>query len=215
MTFIAIVAGLISAALMSVIVDAVLGERAGARHRRGWVPGLVVGVLIFAWVQTIAEQQRSWPDSGVSRASTASTAVVTLDNHTPRVFSVAPGQPASIDLNVAGASRMRVDLYAPGPLKNPIQAGADSAVGRNGGGRPGVALADPLLELQVGGHDHDDHPSVPRPRTSTPFWNVCAASAVASPARHARSSSRAFPVASVPAPSTPISVSSVPLPGPP
>ncbi|MGZ0153529.1 hypothetical protein ACXJJ3_41130 [Kribbella sp. WER1] len=70
---------------------------------------------------------------------------ITLDGQAPRVYTVRPGHPEPIKLDVTGISRLRVQLYAPGPLKNPIQAGADSAAGRNGGGLPGVALGDPML----------------------------------------------------------------------
>lgn len=65
--------------------------------------------------------------------------------HSVKTYSASPGAPASIDLDVTGVSRLRVELYAPGELKSPLQAGADSAVGDNGGGLPGLGLADPLL----------------------------------------------------------------------
>ena len=70
---------------------------------------------------------------------------ITLDSSAPVTYNVRPGKTTSIDLDVTGVSRMRIQMYAPGPLKNPLQAGADSAVGENGGGLPGVALGDPVL----------------------------------------------------------------------
>lgn len=70
---------------------------------------------------------------------------ITLDSQAPKTFTVSPGHSRKIALNVSGISRMRIELYAPGELKSPIQAGADSTVGRNGGGLPGVGLGDPML----------------------------------------------------------------------
>ncbi|WFE40830.1 hypothetical protein [Micromonospora sp. WMMD998] len=70
---------------------------------------------------------------------------ITLDGHPPKTFAVAPGSPASINVSVAGVSRLRIQLYAPGKLKSPLQAGADAAGGNNGGGLPGIALGDPTL----------------------------------------------------------------------
>jgi hypothetical protein len=70
---------------------------------------------------------------------------VTLDGHPPKTFTTTPGKPARIDLSVAGISRMRIQMYAPGKLKSPLQAGVDAAGGGNGGGLPGIGLGDPLL----------------------------------------------------------------------
>lgn len=70
---------------------------------------------------------------------------ITLDTRLPKTYTVTPGHARKIILDVTGVSRMRIELYAPSPLKNPIQAGADSTVGRNGGGLPGVGLGDPML----------------------------------------------------------------------
>lgn len=59
---------------------------------------------------------------------------VTLDSTTPKTYYVEPGTSAPLSISVAGVYRMRIQLYAPGPLKNPLQAGADAAAGKNGGG---------------------------------------------------------------------------------
>jgi hypothetical protein len=71
---------------------------------------------------------------------------ITLDGKSPRTFITEPGKSVKISLDVSRVSRMRIELYAPGELKNPLQAGADAAVGENGGGLPGVGLADPVLQ---------------------------------------------------------------------
>lgn len=71
---------------------------------------------------------------------------ITLDSGTPHTYNVKPGKAQLIKLSVRGVYRMRIQMYAPGPLKGPLQAGADSAAGKNGGGLPGVALADPMLQ---------------------------------------------------------------------
>lgn len=70
---------------------------------------------------------------------------ITLDGKRPKTYYAEPGEPAEIRVVVTGVSRMRIQFFSPGPLKSPLQAGADSAVGENGGGMPGSALADPLL----------------------------------------------------------------------
>lgn len=70
---------------------------------------------------------------------------ITLDGKPPRTFVTEPGERVKISLDVSRVSRMRIELYAPGELKNPLQAGADAAVGENGGGLPGIGLADPVL----------------------------------------------------------------------
>jgi len=70
---------------------------------------------------------------------------ITLDSAPPVTFTTSPGTTTPIDLDVTGAARMRIEMFSPGPLKNPMQAGADAAAGVNGGGLPGVALGDPLL----------------------------------------------------------------------
>jgi len=70
---------------------------------------------------------------------------ITLDGKPPQTFVTEPGKPIKINLDVTRVSRLRIELYAPGKLKSALQAGADAAVGENGGGLPGLGLADPLL----------------------------------------------------------------------
>ena len=70
---------------------------------------------------------------------------ITLDSSSPQTFTVEAGVPAKLSLPVGGVQRMRIQMYAPGELKSPVQAGADTTQGENGGGLPGIGLADPLL----------------------------------------------------------------------
>ncbi|MFF0234408.1 hypothetical protein [Micromonospora sp. NPDC005254] len=70
---------------------------------------------------------------------------ITLDRHPPKTYTITPGNPASINISVAGISRLRIQLYAPGKLKSPLQAGVDVAGGNNGGGLSGIGLGDPIL----------------------------------------------------------------------
>nr|WP_295920761.1 hypothetical protein [uncultured Actinomyces sp.] len=60
-------------------------------------------------------------------------------------YGVFPGEPTLVDLDVSGVSRLTVVFPSPAPLKSAVQAGADTAVGKNGGGLPGVALVEPTL----------------------------------------------------------------------
>lgn len=69
----------------------------------------------------------------------------TLDALPPRSFTTSPGNPTPIEIDVSDVSRMRIEMFSAGELKSPIQAGADTAIGENGGGLPGVALGDPLF----------------------------------------------------------------------
>jgi len=70
---------------------------------------------------------------------------ITLDSRRPKSYFAEPGKPASVVVSVNDVSRMRLQLYSPGPLKSPLAAGADAAVGGNGGGLPGAALCDPIV----------------------------------------------------------------------
>lgn len=70
---------------------------------------------------------------------------VTRDSLKPETYEISPGNPALIGLDVTGISRLRIEMFGSGELKSPLQAGADSAVGDNGGGLPGVALGDPTV----------------------------------------------------------------------
>lgn len=70
---------------------------------------------------------------------------ITLDGQPPMSFATSPGSFTAIEVNVENVSRMRIQMYAAESLKGPLQAGSDTAAGENGGGLPGVALADPLL----------------------------------------------------------------------
>ena len=70
---------------------------------------------------------------------------VTMDSAPPVTFTTSPGKPTPMHLSVAGVSRLRIQMYSSGQLKSAVQAGADSAVGDNGGGLPGVGLGDPVV----------------------------------------------------------------------
>lgn len=71
---------------------------------------------------------------------------ITCDQQAPRTYEVSAGERKKITLDVAGVDRLRVQLYAAGPLKSAVQSGADSTQGENGGGLPGVALGDPEVQ---------------------------------------------------------------------
>lgn len=71
---------------------------------------------------------------------------ISLDQKPPAKFVTSPGKPTPIRIDVGGISRMRIQIYAPGPLKSPVQAGVDTTGGENGGGLPGIGLADPVLQ---------------------------------------------------------------------
>lgn len=70
---------------------------------------------------------------------------ITLDGQAPNTYFVQPGENELIEIPVAGAYRMRVELFSASRIKSPVEAGVDTAGGKNGAGLPGLALADPML----------------------------------------------------------------------
>lgn len=59
-------------------------------------------------------------------------------------FEAALGRPQPVTVDVQGALRLRIRMYAPATLKSPIQAGADAAGGRTSV-LPDTALGHPVL----------------------------------------------------------------------
>ncbi|MFI7679386.1 NPCBM/NEW2 domain-containing protein [Actinophytocola sp. NPDC049390] len=69
---------------------------------------------------------------------------IDVDGVLAKTYEVRVGQPAEVEVPVAGAQRLRISMYAPAPLPSPIQAGADAAGGVSHV-FPDVALGKPTL----------------------------------------------------------------------
>ncbi|OKJ95667.1 hypothetical protein AMK34_21935 [Amycolatopsis sp. CB00013] len=69
---------------------------------------------------------------------------IDVDGQLKGTYMVQATKPMPIEIAVKGAQRLRIALYAPAPLRTPLQAGVDSA----GGVQhvlPDVALGKPTL----------------------------------------------------------------------
>lgn len=59
-------------------------------------------------------------------------------------YAASVGKPARIKLDVRGALRLRIRIFAPNDLKSPVQSGADAAAGK-GSQLPNAGLGTPRL----------------------------------------------------------------------
>lgn len=70
---------------------------------------------------------------------------VILDEAPAVTYVTSPGQPADIDLDVTDVSRLRLEMYSPAALIDPVQCGANTASGVGCGELPGLAVGDPMV----------------------------------------------------------------------